>query len=94
MQHGIRAKSGAEKPHLPFTGKPGIHVDLEDPSNPLEYLELFCMPEIAEVIAKETNQYSKIFLENTSNLKLRSRAHHWMKTNRNKTMKLLAGEQK
>jgi hypothetical protein len=35
-QHGIWAKSGAELPCFPFTGKPGINVDLEDPSNPLQ----------------------------------------------------------
>jgi hypothetical protein len=45
MQHRIWAKPGAEQPCFPFTGKPGINVDLEDPSNPLEYSELFCMPE-------------------------------------------------
>jgi hypothetical protein len=33
MQHGIWAKSGAERCFL-FTGKPGINVYLEDPSNP------------------------------------------------------------
>jgi hypothetical protein len=27
MQHGIWAKSGIERPHFPFTGKPGIKVD-------------------------------------------------------------------
>jgi hypothetical protein len=74
MQHGIWAKSGAERPRIIFTGKPGMKVDLEDPSNPLEYSELFCTQETAEVTARETNRYAKIFLENTSNLKLRSRA--------------------
>jgi hypothetical protein len=34
MQHSIWLKSGAEQPHFPFTGKPGINVELEDPSNP------------------------------------------------------------
>jgi hypothetical protein len=43
-----------------------------------------------EVIARETNRYSNKFLENTPNLKLRSRTHHWKKTNRNELMKLLA----
>jgi hypothetical protein len=61
MQHGIWAKSGAERPCFPFTGKPVINVDLEDLSNPLEYFELFCTPEIAEVIARETNQYARTF---------------------------------
>jgi hypothetical protein len=58
MQHGIWAKSGAERRFL-FTGKPGRNVNLEDPSNPLEYFELFCMLEIVEVIARKTNQYDK-----------------------------------
>jgi hypothetical protein len=74
LQHGIRGKSGAEQPRYPLTRKPGINVDLEDPSNPLEYYELFCTPEIVEVMVRETNQYAQKCLENTSNLKLRSRA--------------------
>jgi hypothetical protein len=59
MQHGIWAKSCAEQPRFPFIGKSGINVALEDPSNTLEYSELFCMPETAEVIARETNRYAK-----------------------------------
>jgi hypothetical protein len=51
MQHGIWAKSGAEQPRFPCIGKPGINVNLEDPSNHLEYFELLFTPEIAEVIA-------------------------------------------
>jgi hypothetical protein len=74
-QHGIWTKSGAEQPHLPFTGKLGTNVDLEDPTNPLEYFDLFCTSEIAEVIARETNRYAKIFLETTPNLKLRTSTH-------------------
>jgi hypothetical protein len=42
MQHGIWTKSGAERKSSPFTGTHGINVDLKDPSNPLEYFELFC----------------------------------------------------
>jgi hypothetical protein len=59
MQHGIWAKSGAERPHFPFTGKPGIYADLEDTSNPLEHFELFRTSGIVEVIATETNRYTK-----------------------------------
>jgi hypothetical protein len=47
MQPDVRANSGAERPHFPFTGKPVINVDLEDPRNPLEYFEL-CMQDIVE----------------------------------------------
>jgi hypothetical protein len=48
---------------FPFTGKSGISVDLEDPSNHLEYSEVFCTPEIAEIIARETNRYAQNLLE-------------------------------
>jgi hypothetical protein len=41
MQHGIWTKSAAKRPRFPFTGKPGLNVDTEDPSNHLEYSELF-----------------------------------------------------
>jgi hypothetical protein len=63
MQPDVWANSGAEQPHFPYTGKPGINVDLEDPSNPLEYFELFCTPNIVEVIVRETNWYAQKFLE-------------------------------
>jgi hypothetical protein len=57
-QHGRLAKPGAERPRFPFTSKSGIYVNSEDPSNTLEYFELFRTPEIAEVIARERNQYA------------------------------------
>jgi hypothetical protein len=41
IQHGIWAKSDAERPYFPFIGKPGINVVVEDPGNPLEYFECF-----------------------------------------------------
>jgi hypothetical protein len=44
-QPDVWANLGAELPHFPFTSKSGINVDLEDPSNLLEYFELFCMQE-------------------------------------------------
>jgi hypothetical protein len=47
---------------------------------------LFCTPEIVEVIARETNWYAQKFLENTPNLKLRSRTHHWKEMNRSEIM--------
>jgi hypothetical protein len=74
LQDDMWTRSGSERPRFPFTGKPGLHVDLEDPSNPLEYFELFCTPEILELIARETTQYAQNFLENAHKLKLRSRA--------------------
>jgi hypothetical protein len=73
MKPDIWANSGAERPYFPFTGKPGVNVDLEDPINSLEYFELFCMPDIAEVIAREISQYTQTFLEN--NLNIKSRTH-------------------
>jgi hypothetical protein len=46
MPHGMWAKSGAEQPHFPFTGKSDINVDLDDPSNPLKYFELFVLQKL------------------------------------------------
>jgi hypothetical protein len=57
MQHGTWTKVGAEWPWFPFSGKPGLNVDLEDPNSPLEYFELFITPESAELISWETNRY-------------------------------------
>jgi hypothetical protein len=56
---------------------PGINVDLEDPIDPLEYLEFFFTPDIVKVIARETNRYAQKFLEDTPNLKLKSTTHRW-----------------
>jgi hypothetical protein len=71
IQHDMWAKSGADWPRFPFIGKTGINVDLEDPNNPWNILS--CTPEIAEIIARETNRYAHKFLENTLDLKRRSR---------------------
>jgi hypothetical protein len=54
MQHCIWAKSGAEQPCLPFSGKPGKNVNLEDPINPLECFK-FCTPEVVELIVRGSN---------------------------------------
>jgi hypothetical protein len=59
MQPDIWANSCAEQPCFPFTDKPGINVDSEDPSIPLEYFELFCMPDIAKVIEKRNGMPKK-----------------------------------
>jgi hypothetical protein len=61
MQLDEWANSDAERPRFPFIGKPGINFDLEDPSNPLGYFELFFMPGIAEIIARERNRYVQKF---------------------------------
>jgi hypothetical protein len=49
---------------------------------------LFWTPDIAEIIARETNQYAQKFLENMPNLKLKSRTHLWKEANRIEIMKL------
>jgi hypothetical protein len=33
--HEVWIKSDTEQSRFPFTGKPGINVDFDDPSNPL-----------------------------------------------------------
>jgi hypothetical protein len=56
----------------------------------VEYFELFCIPEIAEVIVRETDWYAQTFLESMPNLKLSSRTHYWNEMNRSEIMKSLA----
>jgi hypothetical protein len=41
LQPDVWANSGADRPRFSFTGKPGINVDLEDPSKPPEYFSRF-----------------------------------------------------
>jgi hypothetical protein len=64
MQPDVWENEGADWPQSPFTGKPGINVDLEDPSNPLEYFELFCTPDTAEVIARKNKPVCPKIKEN------------------------------
>jgi hypothetical protein len=80
-QYNTWRSVGTERPHFSFSGKPDINVDLENQNNPLEYIGLFITPEVAEIVSRETNCYAQPFLENKSDLKLKS--------HRDKIMKLL-----
>ncbi|KAM5180683.1 uncharacterized protein ACMZJ9_001207 [Mantella aurantiaca] len=48
----------AAPPRFPFTGGPGMKVDVEH-NNPLAYLQLFLIDEVIEKIVKETNRYKE-----------------------------------
>jgi hypothetical protein len=90
MQSDVWANSGAERSCFQFTGKPVINVDLEDPSNPLEYFELiFYTRYCGSNSQRNKSVYPKIFRKHAY-LKLKSSAHHWKETNRIEMMKLLA----
>nr|CAD7575868.1 unnamed protein product [Timema californicum] len=90
IHHGTWTKVGTERPRFPFSGQPGLKVQLENPDDPLEYFELFITPEIAEMISTESNRYAQQFLENSPNLKLKSRIHQWHETNKDEIMTLLS----
>lgn len=45
-------------PRFPFTGSPGVKVDVEH-NNPLAYLKLFLTDEVIEKIVVETNRYKE-----------------------------------
>jgi hypothetical protein len=65
VEHSVAyGQSSAEQPRFTFTGKPGINVNLENPSNPLEYF-WFCTAEIA----RDINRYAQKCLGNSRNLK-------------------------
>ncbi|KAM5191663.1 LOW QUALITY PROTEIN: piggyBac transposable element-derived protein 4-like [Mantella aurantiaca] len=48
----------AAPPRFPFTGAPGMKVDIEH-DNPLAYLQLFLTDEVIEKIVTETNRYKE-----------------------------------
>uniref|UniRef100_A0A8C5W7D9 PiggyBac transposable element-derived protein 4 n=1 Tax=Leptobrachium leishanense TaxID=445787 RepID=A0A8C5W7D9_9ANUR len=48
----------AAPPRFPFTGAPGMKVDVEH-DNPLAYLQLFLTDEVIEKIVTETNRYQE-----------------------------------
>ncbi|KAM5157498.1 piggyBac transposable element-derived protein 4-like [Mantella aurantiaca] len=48
----------AAPPRFPFTGAPGMKVDVEH-DNPLAYLQLFLTDEVIEKIVTETNRYKE-----------------------------------
>jgi hypothetical protein len=65
MQHDMWAKSRAERPHLPFIGKPGINVELEGHSNALEYFELLYTSQVLEVVATNKRVCANVFIKHT-----------------------------
>jgi hypothetical protein len=65
---------GTETPCFPFSGKPGINIDLEAWNKPLVYFKLFITPKTATLTSRETNQYAQQFLENKSDLKLKPKS--------------------
>jgi hypothetical protein len=42
-------KLGTEQSLFPFSGRPGLNIDLEFRNKPLEYFELFITPELANL---------------------------------------------
>jgi hypothetical protein len=48
IQHGTWTKVGTEWPHFPFSGKPGLNIDIEDPNNLLDYFEFLITPELVK----------------------------------------------
>jgi hypothetical protein len=68
----------------------GMWADTGAEQPHLLFTELFYVPEIAEIIAEESNWYAQKFLESTPGLKPRYRSHYWNEMNRIEIMKSLA----
>jgi len=60
-------------PRFPFTGKPGLNVEV--PSDPLSYFRLFVSDSVIDKIVVETNRYAE--QTDTSHTKPFSRANKW-----------------
>ncbi|XP_064635294.1 piggyBac transposable element-derived protein 4-like [Lineus longissimus] len=75
----------------PFTGNPGIKVDIHDTSDPLEFFELFFGDELVDLIVTETNRFARQYLvEKEGTLKARSRAKEWEDTDSDEIRVFLA----
>jgi len=82
---------GQLRPKFPFSGNPGIKVNIADPDDPLAYFELFFDDPLIDMIVQQTNLYAKQFLDfNRSTLKKRSRSKEWIDTNKEE-MKVYLG---
>ena len=75
-------------PRFPFTGNPGIQVNIAT-DDPLEFFELFFDESIISFIVEETNCYAEKYLE-SNQLTPSSRSFNWRETNINE-MKCFLG---
>ena len=64
--------------NIPFTGEPGIQVDTEG-FEPIDYFRLFFNDDIINYLVIDTNRFAEQFARDI-NLKRRSRAHKWYRT--------------
>lgn len=84
---------GAARQRFVFTGNAGLHVHFNDNCEPIHLFEHFITDELADLIARGTNQYAKQMIEHkgiVGLLKPRSRDHEWVETNAGE-IKLLIG---
>jgi hypothetical protein len=71
---------GEARPRFPFTGNPGIKVEISRENKPIEYFDKFFDDSIINEIVQQTNIYAQQFV-NENNLKARSRVIQWEDTN-------------
>ena len=82
---------GQLRPRFPFSGDPGIKVNIADTDDPLAYFELFFDETLINVIVQHTNLYAKQYLDlQRATLRKRSRAHNWTETNKKEIKVYLA----
>ena len=74
---------------LDFTGNAGLHVILQDPTDPLEYFESFVTTEILEPVVDETNRRAAQLLAKPG-LKGGSRLRQWFDTTMNELKSFIA----
>lgn len=65
---------------IAFTAASGINTNFPVDAKPTSIFSQFLTNEVIDLMVTETNRYAKQFLVQ-SQLKLKSRAHHWMQTN-------------
>jgi hypothetical protein len=79
----------APPPRFPFTGNPGVVVDIDSTARPLECFELYFDQVMIDIIVRETNRYADQYISKNPP-KVRSLYKAWTPTSENE-MRLFLG---
>ena len=75
------SEQGNMRQRFPFTGVPGITIDVVNPADELEYFQLFFDETLVKMIVDQTNLYAAQYMEDHgADMKQRSRATKWVDT--------------
>ena len=72
---------GSARSRFPFTGNPGLKVNVENKEDPLSFFELYFDASLISLIVEQTNLYAQqVLTESAGRQKKRSRTKAWKDT--------------